>query len=223
MQDLSNPIKPWENDFWTPDQRFRGHTVFCLASGPSMTQEIADKVIGQSCIVVNSTCMLAPWADVLFFTDYGWYADRKEIVANWPGIVVCLSRRTKREAPNQVKRVKPFGSPDYPPRFPAMGSGEIQQGRTSGHSAVALAIAMGAARVVLLGYDMQMVGGREHHHDEYKGPRDLTIYENEFQKGFNGWNAAALALGVQIINCTHGSAVKEFPFLTLDAVLARCS
>lgn len=225
--DLENPIKPWENEIWTPEILYRGQTVFCIASGPSLTLADVKKLTGKPVIVVNSSCMVTLEAGItdatLFFTDNGWYMDRREIVKNWSGIVACLSRLAKRELPEKVKRVKPYGSPDFPPRFPAMGSGEIQQGRTSGHTAVALAIAMGAARVVLLGYDMQMVNGKEHHHDEYKGPRDLKIYENEFQKSFNGWNAAALAIGVQIINCTHGSAVKEFPFLGLDAVLARCS
>lgn len=221
--DLTNPITEWENIIWTPDQRFRGKTVFCLASGPSMSQAIADKVKGHPTIVVNSTVMLAPWADVLFFTDYGWFKDRKDFVSKFPGLVVSLARRAKREMPDKVLRIKGRGQPGYPPRFPRMGEEEIQQGRTSGHTAVALAIAMGASRVALCGYDMQLVNGKEHHHDEYKGPRDLTLYEKEFHTGFVGWNAATLSFGVQIVNCTHGSAVKEFTYVDLDTVLSRCA
>jgi hypothetical protein len=238
--DLSNPIKPWENVIWTPEPLFKGETVVCLASGPSLTQEICDRIRDAECrtIVVNSSCMLAPWADVLYFTDSGWYDARKELVANWPGLVVSMSRQAKREldTPEMVKargprilRVKGAGDPSWPPRlpgmpkrlgFPPVGSPEIHQGRNSGNTAVSLAIAMGASRVLLVGYDCQLVNGREHHHEEYKGPRDLTIYDLEFRHAFRGWNEAAQNSGVEILNCTHGSAITEFPFADLDEVLA---
>lgn len=247
--DLRNPIKPWENVLWTPELLFLGETVVCIASGPSLTPEICGRIreaqIAGKCrvIVVNSSCTLAPWADVLFFTDSGWYDARKELVANWPGLVVTMSRQAARElnAPGQpmrdkrhrILRVKGCGDPDAPPRvrvadgvlpkvpgFPDLGSPEIQQGRSSGHTAVSLAVAMGGNKILMVGYDMRVVNGREHHHQEYKGPRDLSIYGNEFQRAFTGWNEAALASGVQILNCTNGSAITEFPFADLDEVLS---
>lgn len=236
MNALANPIAAWENDYWTPEPRFAGRTVFCLASGPSMNREMANRVRGLPAIAVNSTALLAPWADVLFFTDSGWYVPRRDFVEAWPGLAVSMSRRAKRELddpavragrPPRILRVKGCGAPPFPPRrpggrpgFPPAGSPEIQQGRSSGHTAVSLAIAMGASRVALLGYDMRVVAGREHHHGEYTGPRDLAIYANEFVPGFAGWQAAAAASGVEILNCTPGSAVTEFPFADLDEVVA---
>lgn len=242
---LQNPIRPWENEYWTPEVLFRGETVFCVASGPSLTQEIADKLRGRRVIVVNSSCRLCPWADVLYFTDSGWYdgkfedgSIRRDVVKAWPGLVVSMSRLAARElnAPEQpmvsgrrrILRVKGIGAPPFPPRvngkpaFPPLGSPGVQQGRNSGNTAVALAIAMGASRVVLVGYDCRVVNGREHHHDEYKGPRDLSLYDNNFLRAFDGWHAAAVASGVEIVNCTPGSAITEFPFADLDEVLS-CS
>jgi hypothetical protein len=234
--DLRNPIMPWENEIWTPEVLFRGETVVCIASGPSLTQDICDR-IGRAqadglcrSIVVNSSCRLAPWSDVLFFTDNGWFEQRRELVANWPGLVVSMSRLAKREMPDKVRRVKGVGDPSWPPRLPGMPKHlgfpkpgtQLHQGRNSGNTAVSLAIAMGAARVLMVGYDCRIVGGREHHHDEYKGPRDLAIYENEFAKAFNGWNEAAQNSGVAILNCTPGSAITEFPFADLSEELA-CS
>jgi hypothetical protein len=234
--DLSNPIKPWENEIWTPEPLFLGQTVFCIASGPSLTQADCDKIKGRRAIVVNTSYKLAPWADVLFFTDTGWYLERKEIVKNWPGLVVSYSRQAKRELDDpihgrtvpRILRVKGIGDPSFPPRlpgmpkrlgFPPVGSPEIQVGRNSGNSAVSLAIAMGANKVVLLGYDCQLVNGKEHFHSEYSGPRDLGLYQNEYLRAFNGWNEAARNSGVEILNATHGSAITEFPFVTLDEVL----
>ncbi|MGD9880465.1 MAG: hypothetical protein AB7F22_10580 [Reyranella sp.] len=219
-----------EHEYWTPEPIFRGETVFCLASGPSATQEVVDKLRGRRTIVVNATCHLAPWADILFFTDSGFYLHRRDLIRTWPGMVVTMSRMAKRELPDKVRRVKGCGAPEFPPRlsgrrpgFPPAGSPEIQQGRTSGHTAVSLAIGLGAARVCLVGYDMRLAAdGREHHHSGeagYGGPRDLSLYANEFVPGFNGWRAAAEASGVEILNCTPGSALKEFPFADLDEVL----
>lgn len=243
---LDNPIKPWENVFWTPEPLFAGQTVVCIASGPSLTQGICERVreaqLAGKCkvIVVNSSCVLAPWADVLFFTDSGWYDARKELVRDWPGLVVSMSKQAKREldspdlltkrgGTHRVLRVRGVGDPSWPPRLPGMPKrlgfpapgGELHQGRSSGHTAVSLAIATGANRVLLVGYDMQVVNGREHHHNEYRGPRDLDIYKNEFVSAFNGWDEAARNSGVEILNCTHGSAVTEFPFADLDDVLCN--
>lgn len=230
---LRNPIQPWENELWPVEPLFRGETVFCVASGPSLTKEIADKLRGCRVIVVNSSCTFVPWADVLFFTDNGWYEPRKSLVENWPGLVVTLSRQAKRELDDpalgrlkpRVLRIKCHGAPPYPPRwngkpgFPPVGHPEPQQGRNSGNTAVALAIAMGAAKVPLVGYDCRVVNGREHCHDEYRGPRDLSLYDNEFKGAFDGWSEAAKAAGVEIVNCTPGSAIQEFPFADLDEVL----
>jgi hypothetical protein len=271
---LRNPIQPWENELWAPEPLFKGERVFCLASGPSLTREVVDKVRGKGRVVaVNSSVYLAPWADVLFFTDSGWFETgrdpalcgyhgddrwpRRDFIEAFPGLVVCMSRAAKRVLPLKVKRIKGRGDPARPPVFPPPGSPEIQQGRTSGHTAISLAIGMGASRVVMLGYDMRLIpnGGpytnpptgspeereilsksshprhyeiraryHEHHHREYfDKPRDLFIYETDFIPAFRGWHQAARAIGVEIVNCTPGSAIPEFPFADLDEVLAECA
>lgn len=237
---LKNPITPWEYDYWTPEPLFRGETVFCLASGPSLTPAVADKIKGRRVAVCNSSCRFAPFADLLFFTDNGWYdgefkdgTKRRDFVESFPGLVVSQSRKAKRELDDpklqrpapRILRVKGYGAPPYPPRwrgqpgFPPPGHHEVQQGRNSGNTLVSVVIAMGAARIALVGYDCRVIGGREHCHDEYEGPRDLSLYDNEFKRAFDGWNEAALASGVTIVNCTPGSAITEFPFADLDEVL----
>lgn len=209
-----------EFEYWTPEPIFLGETVFCLASGPSLTQTIANRVLDRRVIVVNSSCHVAPWADILYFTDSGWYEPRRDLVASWPRLVVSMSRTAKREMPDKVLRVKGEGDPAFPiTSFPSLGSPVIRQGRSSGHTAISLAIALGAKRIVMLGYDMRLVDGREHNHTEYNNPRDLEQYAREFVPSFAGWNAAALAMGVEILNATPGSAVKEFPMIDLEEFL----
>lgn len=230
-----------DEDFWTPEPLFRGQRVFVLASGPSLTPAVCEAVRGKRSIVVNSSCRAAPWADVLYFTDSGWFehidsgrnlavfedgTPRRKVVEEWPGLVVSMSRRAKLALPNKVKRVKGEMRPD----FPRIGSPVVRQGRSSGQTAIAVAIAMGAAEVVLLGFDMRLVGGREHHHDDYRGkPRDLGVYAGAFVPAFGGnpnmpgWNRAALDAGVTILNATPGSALTEFPMVDLAIVLSKAA
>jgi hypothetical protein len=214
---------PWEFDFWTPEPWWKGEQAFVLASGPSLSQEICDKIKGRKAIVINVSFKLAPWAPVWFFTDSSIYERYRDEIAAWPGEVITMSRTAKRELDKRVKRIKGEGDPTLPiplHGFPSLCHPCIRQGRSSGHTAISLAVALGATQIQMLGFDMRFVEGREHHHQEYTGPRDLELYERDFVPGFEGWNAAALKAGVRILNCTPGSAVNEFPFADLDEVLS---
>lgn len=282
----------WERDFWKIDPLLKGKTVFVLASGPSMTQRVADRLRGHHVIVINCTFKIAPWADVWFFTDNNIVFDREDkegrplsfvhpdgtvmtdVVENWPGMIATISRQAKRVfddpkirrgRPPRILRIK---QEPWDEGFPPIGSGTIKHGRTSGHSAIALAVAMGAKRVILLGFDMRLVlrdenavypdpqpGSAsekailrdpshprwnemyaryfEHHHSDYaiqQPKRDVEIYEREFIPSFGpytnslgrrviGWNECAQRIGVEILNATPGSALKEFRQVSLDEVL----
>lgn len=222
-----------EDEYWPVEPLFAGQTVFCMASGPSLTGEVADQVRGRPTIAVNSSCSVAPWASVLYFTDSSWYEPRRQLVADWAGLVVSMSRTAKRELPDKVRRIRTFGDPDLQGEFPPAGSGLVRQGRSSGHTAISLAIAMGAFQIVLLGYDCRVVGGVEHCHDEYLvgGRRDYATekedprwnnkreYSTIFLRGYDGWMAAAMRAGAAILNATPGSAIQEFPFVDLDEIL----
>lgn len=264
---LGNPITPWEKTIWTPEPLFKGETVFCVASGPSFTADVAEKLKGHRVIVVNSSVYDIPWADVLLFTDGGWFEavndkdpanrrlpmlcgrpgndvwPRRTFLEQFPGLIVAFTPVAKRVLDDpenpfpmarkpRVLRIKACGAGTAPPRragakgfeagFPRLGSPEVQAGRSTGHSAISLAIAMGASTVGLVGYDMRPAAdGREHHHANYDpAKRDLTMYDKEFLPGFRGWKEAALGSGVTVLNCTPGSAITEFPFADLDDVLA---
>lgn len=202
--------------FWTPDQRFAGQTVFVLASGPSLSRDVAEAVRGRAAIVVNQTFRTAPWAPVWFFTDTETLERNVADVEAWPGDVVTSSSAAHRAAPDKLKLILRTESRDFPPP----GSGLVKKGRSTGHTAIGLAAAMGAARIVLLGFDMRIVDGREHGHDDYAGtPRNPAIYAEEFVPGFAGWDAAARRAGFQILNATPGSAIDEFQRVGLEEML----
>src|SRR5690606_5241378 len=135
------------------------------------------------CIAVNEAAKFKRDAEVLFFTDNGWWEKNKEFVLAWPGLAVTASRAAKAAAPRHLRRLRLEARPDFP-----IGQPVVKRGRTSGHTAVALAIAMGARRVVLLGYDCRMVEGRSHFHDSY-AQVSAKLYSDDFLPAWNGWGA----------------------------------
>lgn len=197
-----------------------GQTAHVLASGPSATPDVIESLRGKNVIVVNSTVLTAQWAPVWFFQDSAVpFQNRSgvprisrdgvnmpEFVKSFPGLAVTSHRRVKELLPC----VKLVHAPSMN-WFPPPGSPEIRSGRSSGQTAISLAIAMGATMIVLHGFDMRVVDQREHHHREYEGRlRDVNAYANRFIPAFAGWNAQALQAGVTVVNATPGSALREF-------------
>ena len=174
---------------WQPEPLFAGQTVFLLGGGPSLTPDDVARLRDRPTIAVNMAAALAPWADVLFFRDLDWFLRNRPLVGGWAGLAVTINRSAaiQGSAPGapSVKRVATVHCAD----FPAAGSAAIRYGRSSGHLAVSLAIAMGARRVALLGYDCRFVDGRSHFHDQYSAPIE-HVYTIDFLPAWRGWGVA---------------------------------
>jgi len=96
--------------------------------------------------------------------------------------------------------------------------GTIRQGGNSGFQAVALALHFGAARVILLGYDMQFTNGRSHWHGDHS-----VKLGNPVPERMRFWHEQFRALGrettVPIVNATRETALRCFPRVTLAEAL----
>lgn len=150
---------------------------------------------------------------VLYFTDADWFEQRRGAVAAWRGMVVSPSSYAKRQMPEKILRVQG----EFRADFPRLGAQAIRKGKSSGQTAIGLAVALGASTVVLLGFDMKQVAGRSHHHDEYMSTP--AIFAQRFVPAFRGWAASAEKAGVRIVNATPGSALREFAAIDLDEAL----
>ncbi|WP_339521741.1 hypothetical protein [Pseudomonas sp. EA_35y_Pfl2_R111] len=87
----------------------------------------------------------------------------------------------------------------------------------SGAGAVALAIARGAKRVLLLGYDMQYTGGRRHWHGDHPAKLGnagaITDWPAQFEQLRKDHPS------IEIINCTRETALTCFPRMPLEQAL----
>lgn len=95
----------------------------------------------------------------------------------------------------------------------------IRLGGNSGYQAVGLAVHFGAARVVLLGYDMRNDGAQTHWHGNHKA------LGNPIPQKFRDWCAAFSELQrdigdrCEIVNASRVTALQVFPRTTLvDAI-----
>lgn len=194
--------------YWTPEPLFRNKSVFVLGGGPSLDPLEAACLDQRYVIAVNTAGELMREPAVLFSRDSAWCRDNRTLIASsWAKLKITTKRDAARE--NEMDLVAMERRED----FPAPGSLMIRYGISSGHAAVSLAIAMGARRIVLLGFDGRMVNGRSHWHDRHTEHR-AEIYD-AFNRGWRGWREAALRVGCEIVNATHGSSIAEFPAVEL--------
>lgn len=202
--------------FWVPEPLFTGAAVFILGGGPSLRGFDFARLAGRRVIAVNEAIKHYPDADLLYFWDDTWFLRNRALVHYRQGLTATGSRMAAASQP-RLRRI------DIQANAPLQRGGQaVRKGRSSGHTAVALAVACGAARVVLLGYDMRLVDGRSHFHDSYVA-RDPERMNGEWLPAFAGWRDEAAAVGCEIVNATPGSALTEFPAVDLDAEFAHGS
>jgi hypothetical protein len=146
---------------WKPEPCWQGETVAVLCSGPSMDEYLALSAITASdrVIAVKYTVRLAPDADMLVALDAGWPTEFREFAG---------------------LRVTGVEDPDLDAlyighvfeRVLTEQSGRIEI-RNSGLAAVRVAAAMGAARIVVAGFEPE---ARARWHDDevrpYQGVRE---------------------------------------------------
>ncbi|EPV0130428.1 hypothetical protein [Pseudomonas aeruginosa] len=93
----------------------------------------------------------------------------------------------------------------------------IDHYRNSGGGAVSLAIARGAKRIILLGYDMQKTGGMSHWHGDH--PRGLGSAGKISEWPVEFENLKRKNPGIEIINCTRETALTCFARRPLEDAL----
>ena len=195
---------------WEPPRIWDGDTVAILASGPSMSQSVADTVRGRCAVIaINDTYKLAPWADMLYACDRDWWKVNPHAMA-FSGLKVSM------QPVDGVLQVQNGGRIGFDSR-----PTHIKNGSNSGYQALHLAAHMGASRVLLCGYDMRMVGGKTHWFGEHEGILRKASPYIDWRGNFAVLAPELAARGVQVVNCTPGSGLECFQLADLDASLHR--
>jgi hypothetical protein len=195
--------------------RWAGSTVVCVASGPSLVPADVEFVRGKAgkVIVVNASFNMVPWADVLYAADFRfWNVYINEIRAVFKGECWTLSAQAgKMYGLSCIGLYRGDGYSIIP--------NTISSGGNSGYQAVHLAAYWGASRIILLGYDMQRTGGKEHWHGKHKGKLPNGRGFPLWIRRFNILVRDIKKRGIEIVNCTRKTALVSVPCTPLEEIV----
>jgi len=190
-------------------------TVYVAATGPSLTQGVADILRGQRVIAVNDAYRLLPFAEVLYACDARWWDVHKGggggfAGQKWSTHEKGVSNDKTACARKWGLRLAPGAAGDV-----LRTDGTIAYGGNSGFQAVGLAIILGFTRIVLVGFDMRAVDGRRHFFGNHPRPLRNSDCYKRWVKGFD-IASKALPSRVTIFNATPNSAIKSFQMVRLE-------
>jgi len=93
---MISPCRLPSSEFWTVPRLWPGETVFIIGGGPSVRGQNIEALRGRRVIAINSSYLVAPWADYLIFADERWWAgdhrlpggNRSDVLAKFKGEIV---------------------------------------------------------------------------------------------------------------------------------------
>jgi hypothetical protein len=200
---------------WVPD--WRGETVAVVASGESATQEHVDRLRGRcKVIVVNNNYQRAPWADLLYAADTGWWEHHRKDALQFAGLKVTPSRDfALHHKLHLVELIK--DGPLEASQFVMDPKGTLGRGGHGGFQAFNLAAQTKPRLLLLLGLDLK----GEHWHGRHPSP-----LRNPWESKMANWakiiDAQAPILaehGIEVVNCSAVSMLQAYPKRPIETVL----
>lgn len=187
-----------------------GETVAILGGGKSLTADQVNACRGRVRVIgINDAYRLAPWADLLWFCDEKWFNWHRAGVLSFRGQVATLENYHLRDVVPGLWCLHNVGQTGlYPERWGVMTGGN------SGYQCINLAVHLGARRILLLGYDMKP----GHWFGDHPKATQPHVYAGTMLPKFPTLVEPLKQRGVEVINCTPGSALACFP----KADLADC-
>jgi len=184
--------------------QWQGQTVCVLASGPSLTIKDVESVrlAKWPTLVTNTTFLLAPWADILFFYDKPWWEYyRKEVSLNFKGQVITKAPVSE----NNVISTFGFGFNVF---------------NNSGAACINIALHSGAKRVVCLGLDCKTSSANTlHWHGNHPSGLGNALSVFKWFEDFAKLEEMSKENNVEIINASRDTALTCFTRANLEDLL----
>lgn len=199
-------------------RQWPGETFVILGGGPSLTKADVAFCRGKARVIaIKQALHLAPWADVLYFCDRkilefpGHESEQmRAAVKAFQGLAFTLDHFAHPFA-TVLQRGHETGLSLDPTR--------LNTGGNSGYQAVNLAVLLGAAKIVLVGFDMKDRAGVDHWFGSHPW-KNRPNYRHFLER----WPSLVIPLcvaGVQVVNTTKDSALTCFPYEPLAIALAQ--
>lgn len=195
-------------------ERFSGQTTLVFATGPSLPGLWAGRRSDLPKIAVNDSWQIVRGADILYASDMKWYVYHKGVPGFRGGLKVCYGATPFDDVVCVQGSRK--GARGYDPEL-----GYVCHGSNSGHAAVHLAAQLGANPIVLVGFDMRLVNGKQHYFGKH--PVQIRNASNYIAwcHNYRRLGQELAPHGIEILNATPGSALTCFRQVRLEDVLER--
>jgi predicted peroxiredoxin len=165
-----------------------------LATGPSMSQAVADSVRHLRCIAVSDAYQLAPWAEAMVSIDMRWWRVHPEAMK-----FAGRKFTGDHDDAGELEKVR------------------IAPGMNSGVLGIRVARLLGAEEIILLGFD----GHGTHYFGPHPEPLKNTteLRRQVHMDQHRQMHSDCCYAGVKIWNCTPGTAITSYPKAELAEVL----
>lgn len=227
-QPNADPIEP----------KFEGETAVLIATGPSISREevnfvrIAQRKDQCRIFTINNSYQLAPETDVHVSCNedwWKWYWKRDNILRDMSGDKFTWYKYLADEY--KIKYIKAIEGDGL-----SLDPKVIHINNGSGPMAINLALHYGIKKLLLIGHDMKF--SPDYNGRQQKAGSKPRHYFGEYPKPLRHWPSVKIGLtkpgvidglievynkmpsdlkkaGMEVINCTKGSALPTFPMSTL--------
>lgn len=193
-----------------PFGEWSGSAAFILGGGPSLAGFDPERLRGRGRIIAtnNAGLDLCRWADLLLFADQRWHDWNRDRLHLFEGERI-VTRAALRGHPPPILHLR------HDSEAALCRDGSSIAGICSGANAINLAWMLGAAPIVLLGFDMGPPGNW---HDLHRLPPKPGAHRDDFIPAIE--RMAAALEDWPVLNANPRSRLRAFPFANLEELLA---
>lgn len=210
---------------WEVPEIWSGETAVVICSGPSLSlaqigHVLRAKVQGKCRVLaVNNAVFVAWWADWLHACDAKWWHWHSQIAPKFPGIkTTCSETIPEAWGAHRVNVLPPDPVTGRRGGFSDRRD-TLAGGGNGGHQAIELVAKAGSRRILTLGLDMKFGADGQSHYDGDHPDGMRSEYETTMLPNFPALADAMKQRGVEVINCSPGSALSVFPMARIEDAL----
>jgi hypothetical protein len=179
-------------------------------------------------IGINVAYKFGNWIDICFFGDKGFFSNHRGNLSVFRKMVVTCCAKVAEKNLSWVKYLpqekKKVGK-DFVKYGISTNPSNVCWNDNSGAAAISVAAWTGAKRIVLVGFDMNLdpANKEQHFHNLYREKgKGLVPKQLPFNQHLKGWSCIksdADNMGIEILNTSLNSAIKEIPKVHIKELL----
>jgi hypothetical protein len=200
---------------------FEGEKAFVMATGPSLTQEVVDRIYSESgwrYIGISDCYRICPYLDFFYACDNRWWNLHYDKVQEWAACdngYWCTEQSTKK-AHSDLHRIAGSGGKGW-----SSNQEKIHYGSNSGFQITNIAFLLGIRYMVLVGFNMMVTGDNKKPMTHFFGDHPKGLSRNTSYHSFAAqFDNIKVPPDVKVINATSPSRLNTFPKMSLDDAIA---